>query len=308
LCAHSNRAEHASRPDPEIRMAGSRRPPARAKARGYDRARAESYWGEERRRLKDEFKIVLSAGEPDHVNAAYHLWETMTLVRALAPRRGQRLLDVACGLGRVSAPLALSGATVVGVDNAFLMARAAREKTVRAAKLERVKVKAAYVQGFSGALPFADGAFDAVLCLGLLEHLPAWLQGATLAECLRVVRKKGAVYLVLNNNRSLLLTAGSDNRHRKARQLPNGYYCGLVDRELLVHGIARRGAKVEVLGSNAHYSVLRHALHGRPLPRGASRGAARAFGAAIERDLADAAQGEFGATCADHYFYRITRR
>ncbi len=45
-----------------------------AAARGYDRARAESYWGEERRRLRDEFKIVLSAGEPDFVNAAYHLW------------------------------------------------------------------------------------------------------------------------------------------------------------------------------------------------------------------------------------------
>src|SRR5262249_11331350 len=89
--------------------------------RGYDRARAESYWGEERRRLRDEFKIVLSAGEPDFVNAAYHLWEVSTLVAALAPRRGLRVLDLACGLGRVLAPLALSGATVVGVDNALRM-------------------------------------------------------------------------------------------------------------------------------------------------------------------------------------------
>jgi len=31
-------------------------------ARVYDRPRAENYWGEERRPLHDEFKIVLSAG------------------------------------------------------------------------------------------------------------------------------------------------------------------------------------------------------------------------------------------------------
>src|SRR5258708_2038268 len=184
-------------------MAGSRRPPARGAKRGYDRVRAESYWGLERRRLKDEFKIVLSAGEPDHVNAAYHLWETMTLVRALHPRRGQRVLDVACGLGRVSAPLALSGATVVGVDNAFLMARAAREKTARGAIRERVKGKAAYVQGFSGARPFPAGPFDPAPSLALLQH---------------------------------------------------------------------------------------------------------PFGAAVERALADTAQGACGATGADHFFYRITRR
>ena len=275
--------------------------------RGYDRARAESYWGEERRRLGDEFRIVLSAGEPDYVNAAYHLWEVSTLLTSLAPRRGMRVLDLACGLGRVSAPLALAGATVIGLDNALSMAQAARAKTARLARGRRARVHAGFAQGFSGALPFADRTFDAVLCLGLLEHLPGWLQEATLAECMRVLAPKGALYLVLNNNRSLLLSAGSDNRHRKARQLANGYYCGLVDRESLVTDIARRGARVEVLGSNAHYAVLRHALHGRPPLRAHRTLAAHAFGAATERDLAEPAQGALGATCADHFFYRITR-
>src|SRR5262249_246528 len=162
-----------------------------------------------------------------------------------------RVLDLACGLGRVSAPLALAGATVIGVDNALRMASAARGKTARAAKAEGVRVRAGFAQGFSGALPFADGTFDAVLCLGLLEHLPGWRQAAALAECMRVLRPSGALYLVLNNNRSLLLSAGVDNRHRKARQLPNGYYCGLVDRATLVARLARRGTRVDVLGSNA---------------------------------------------------------
>lgn len=276
--------------------------------RDYDRASAERYWGDERRRLKDEFRIVLSAGEPAYVNAAYHTWETMSFVRALEPRRGLRVLDLACGLGRVSAPLALTGATVVGIDNAFAMVKQAAAKTARAAKSEGAKARAGYAQGYSGQLPFADGTFDAVLCLGLLEHLPAWLQERTLAECLRVLRKSGALYLVLNNNRSLLLRAGRDNRYRQARQLDNGYYCGLVDRVSLVTRLAKDGAKVEELGSNAHYAVLRHALHGRPMKPAEAREADRAFVAATDRDLTDPHQGEFGASCADHYMYRIVKK
>jgi 2-polyprenyl-3-methyl-5-hydroxy-6-metoxy-1,4-benzoquinol methylase len=273
--------------------------------RGYDRASAESYWGEERRRLGDEFKIVLSAGEPAYVNAAYHAWETGTLIASLKPRRGLVVLDLACGLGRVSAPLARTGATVVGVDNAFAMAKAARAKTRRAGKSA---VRAGFAQAYSGLLPFQGGTFDAVLCLGLLEHLPGWLQARTLAECMRVLKKRGALYLVLNNNRSLLLRAGSDNRHRQARQLPNGYYCGLVDRETLVQGLAKKGGRVTTLGANAHYAVLRHALHGRTMTSVEAREASRAFAAATARDLAGPDQGEFGKSCADHYFYRIEKR
>src|SRR5688572_4114176 len=285
--------------------------PSRARASlppGYDRAMAERYWGDERRRLKDELRIVLSAGEPAYVNTAYHVWETMTFMRALRPRRGMRVLDLACGLGRVSAPLALTGTTVIGVDNAFAMALQAKQKTEKAAKSDRRRARAGFAQAFSGTLPFADGTFDAVLCLGLLEHLPAWLQERTLKESTRVLKKGGALYLVLNNNRSLLLRAGRDNSYRQARQLDNGYYCGLVDRVTLVARLARGGARVEELGSNGHYAVLRHALHGRTMKPAEAKEAERAFVAATDRDLAEPHQEGFGASCADHFFYRIVRR
>ena len=39
-----------------------------------------------------------------------------------------------------------------------------------------------------------------------------------------------------------------------------------------------------------------------------AREAERAFVAATDRDLADPHQGEFGATCADHFVYRIVRK
>jgi SAM-dependent methyltransferase len=277
----------------------------RAAAAAYDRARAEQYWGQDRLRLGDEFRIVLSAGEAPYVNAAYHRWETETLVRALGAVRGARVLDLACGLGRVARVLAARGAQVVGADNASAMLRAARAslRRVRGAAARRAR----WAQAVTDRLPFADASFDAVICFGILEHLPQPLQRGTLTEARRVLAPGGWLYLVVNNNHSLLLRSGEDNRFRRAVQLDNGYFCGLVDRRSLVAGLARAGAQVDALGSNAHYSLLRHSLRGRVAGTAARAEAARAFAEATERDLCEARQGWLGEACADHFLYRIRR-
>ena len=272
---------------------------------GFDRRRAEHYWGLERRRLRDEFRIVLSAGERPAVNAAYHLWESETLLRALPRRRGLLVLDLACGLGRMSAVLSSRGIGVVGVDNALPMLRAARKKVT--GQRGRSRRPVGWLHAVSHELPLENGSVDAVACLGLLEHLPARLQEGTLGEALRVLRPGGALYLVLNNNRSLLLQAGADNRHRQARQLENGYFCGLVNREKLVRLVEKNGGQARILGSNAHYAVLRHAFRGKEISRREEAQLARDFEWAAQRDLAEPLQGSFGETCADHFFYRITR-
>jgi len=92
----------------------------------------------------------------------------------LAPRPGERILDLGCGDGQLSARLAAGGATVTGVDASAEMAEAARARGIdaRVAKAE--------------SLPFPDREFDAVFSNAALH----WVRGqdAMMSEVHRVLR------------------------------------------------------------------------------------------------------------------------
>lgn len=56
-----------------------------------------------------------------------YVWElAKDLVGLLAPKPGERILDVGCGTGRLTSEIAQSGASVVGVDNSPAMVAQAR--------------------------------------------------------------------------------------------------------------------------------------------------------------------------------------
>ena len=110
----------------------------------------------------------------------------------LAP--GATVLDVGCGPGHYLAALVARdpAGAVVGIDLSTGMLREARERSgVRA------------VAGASAAaLPFTDDAFDAVLAMHMLYHVPD-VAGA-IAELRRVLRP-GGVLLASTLSRSHLL-------------------------------------------------------------------------------------------------------
>ncbi|HEU0103809.1 MAG TPA: class I SAM-dependent methyltransferase [Mycobacteriales bacterium] len=93
----------------------------------------------------------------DH-NAYYH-----RLILRRLPAGSQRVLDVGCGAGALAARLALRVRRVEAVDRSPAMVDRAR-----AATGPRVTVRRADV--LSDPLP--EGAYDAVVCLSVLHHLP----------------------------------------------------------------------------------------------------------------------------------------
>src|SRR5437899_2427538 len=74
-------------------------------------------------------------------------------------RPGSVILDAGCGQGRHALPLARSEHRVVGLDSSRTLLAAAR----RAARGEAWP---RFVRGSYTRVPYADGTFDAVLCLG----------------------------------------------------------------------------------------------------------------------------------------------
>jgi 2-polyprenyl-3-methyl-5-hydroxy-6-metoxy-1,4-benzoquinol methylase len=96
---------------------------------------------------------------------------------------GPRLLDAGCGSGRTLDELARYG-RVSGVDlspDAVETARRRGHDDVQVARVEE--------------LPFADGTFDVVTCLDVVEHTPD--DRATLAELRRVTRPGGLLLVTV---------------------------------------------------------------------------------------------------------------
>ena len=138
--------------------------------------------------------LELFSGLPrryDQLSAALSFWQDprwrRALVDAVAPRDGERLLDVATGTGMVAGELlARASCTVVGLDQSPQMLSAARERFARGDS-DRVQL----LEGQAEALPFPDESFEALTFTYLLRYVDD--PRATLAELARVLRGGGRI-------------------------------------------------------------------------------------------------------------------
>lgn len=96
----------------------------------------------------------------------------------IGPVDGRSILDVGCGDGALARALVRRGARVTGVDPLAEALEAARRRVP----------EATFVEGGAERLAFPDGAFDSVVFLNSLHHVPEPLMEAALAEALRVSR------------------------------------------------------------------------------------------------------------------------
>ncbi|HTP21472.1 MAG TPA: methyltransferase domain-containing protein [Solirubrobacteraceae bacterium] len=110
-------------------------------------------------------------------------------------RRGDRALDIGCGVGEFTAAMADAGAHAIGVDVA--------EAALRRAGVSHPGVEFELVP-FDGPLPFDDGSFDLVWASEVIEHV------ADTARWLSEVRR------VLAPGGRLLITTPSHGRLRVA--------------------------------------------------------------------------------------------
>lgn len=107
--------------------------------------------------------------------------------KAMRPLSGRTVLDIGCGGGLVSEPLARMGGTVTGLDPAPENIEAARQH----AQSQGLTID--YRAGRVEELAAEGRQFDLVVCLEVVEHVPD--VGAFLASCATLVRPGGLMIL-----------------------------------------------------------------------------------------------------------------
>ncbi|MEM7520857.1 MAG: bifunctional 2-polyprenyl-6-hydroxyphenol methylase/3-demethylubiquinol 3-O-methyltransferase UbiG [Pseudomonadota bacterium] len=107
--------------------------------------------------------------------------------------QGARVLDLGCAGGFMAEALAERGAQVTGIDPAQDAIAAARAHAEAGGKDIRYDV------GVGEDMPYEDGAFDAVVCVDVLEHVVDLTR--VLAETQRVLRPGGVFFFdTINRN------------------------------------------------------------------------------------------------------------
>jgi len=116
-------------------------------------------------------------------------------IEFLGGMRG-RLLEAGCGPGIMMPELVAMGFETHGVDVSREMIRRARQR-MKGHPLEK---RCSFAVGDVEELDLPDAAYDAVLCMGVLEYLPRY--SLALGEISRVLKPGGVAVIALPNRAS----------------------------------------------------------------------------------------------------------
>src|SRR5262249_12463210 len=122
---------------------------------------------------------------------------------------GDRVLDLACGSGRVTGRCLEWGFSVTGADISLAMLQGARGKLAGAENLEGL------LRVDGERLPVPDGAFDGVTAFRLMGHLPPPVRARVLREMARVANH----WVVLTHNHLGSLEGLASGPSRRLRPL-----------------------------------------------------------------------------------------
>jgi len=137
--------------------------------------------------MKDSMRAPWIAGDFGAIAREMGVPEAEGFVARMELEPGARVLDVACGTGNVTIPLARLGATVTGLDMTPHLLEEARARAAR----ERLSIR--FDEGLAETLPYTDGSFDMLVSMFGIMFSP--FPATVAAEMARVLRPGGRLAL-----------------------------------------------------------------------------------------------------------------
>lgn len=134
----------------------------------------------------------------EHVVRDYRRLSFVKHVRLMRDRMGlaagATVLDIGCGTGALLVELVQAGARASGIDT--FEEAGGIDRRIVAARLREAGARAHVLEATAGAIPFRDEAFDLVVTIGMLEHIPPEARQRALPEMFRVVKAGGYLFLI----------------------------------------------------------------------------------------------------------------
>ena len=131
--------------------------------------------------------------------------DTMVDLAAEVPQG--RVLDVACGTGKVAVRIAERGCMTLGAEASMEM--------IGLGRYVHPESQAQMVRSIAEELPFPDDTFDRVICQGSLDH---FVDGhAFMREAARITKPNGRVVIALANFESISCRLGRRLDHLRWR-------------------------------------------------------------------------------------------
>ncbi len=171
---------------------------------------------------------------------------------------GKRVLDVGCGGGLLSEGMAVRGAEVTGIDLSERPLGVARLHLLESG--QTVDYRKISAEQMAAELP---GAFDAVTCLEMLEHVPD--PASIVDSCARLVKPGGQVFFsTINRNPKAYLLAVIGAEY-VLQMLPRGThdFAKFIKPSELTRWCKQSGLEPEELTGMTYNPLTRHYALGR---------------------------------------------